>query len=117
MPCDWCFGTGWVLVIPFDDPMSEGSFACSKCRAPSVLGIQAGSGNKECRYWNDDLANKFFVVRFTQESLLEKMRLQRESRPELYEKKRGSAIDLATESLIPIEPTIDIGDEQEGHFQ
>lgn len=66
--CELCGGSGWVTVIPFDQPLAEGSFICTLCESAKIRGIGPSRG---AVYWEDEFANKYFVRRFTTASALE----------------------------------------------
>ncbi len=66
--CQHCAGTGWVVTIPFDNPLGDRAFICTKCESAKIRGIRPGRG---AEYWRDEFAHGHFIRRATTESVRE----------------------------------------------
>ncbi len=77
LDCRLCAGTGWVVAIPYDKPMIDYAFICGACDAHKVRGIQRQSGEKEVRFWSEELRDGYFVRESTSDSVKQAIILQR----------------------------------------
>ncbi len=84
--CQLCAGTGWVFVIPYDHPMTEGAFVCTKCESAKVRGINNGRG---AEYWSDELEPGYFVRRHTRESTRAWLAMQEELSEDVQKLRRA----------------------------
>lgn len=93
--CALCDNGGYVYVIPFDNPCAEGVFLCP-CEASRVRGFVPNRGSS---YWRPELADKYFVRKFTGPSWLEAQKLQNAAFEKLKPKEVRSEWERLAEGL------------------
>lgn len=95
--CLYCAKTGWMFVIPFEDPCAEGVFLCSKCEAAKVRGMTTSRG---AMWWEDGYEHKFFVRKHRSDAWLEANELQQVGFAKLRKQTPAQKIREAKDDLL-----------------